>query len=169
MRTISLFLLVAAAPVALATTPAPPVAAQISAAEAEKAAAAFLQAFMSGDGTRMKEHFAEKVRIDGDMRFLSPAADQTVTRDQLAEGYGKFFERIGREKWAGLIKTVKPTLTRAAKDGEVVAFVKAGDFVYDLHFREAVRGARADLDEAIVFVFRDIGGKPMIVGHYADY
>jgi hypothetical protein len=169
MRTMWLFLRVAAAASAVAVTAVRPVAAQISGADAEKAAAAFLQAFVSGDVTRMKEHFAEKVRIDGDLRFLSPAADQTVTRDQLADGYGQFFERIGREKWTGLIKNAKPTLTRAAKDGEVVTFVKAGDFVYDLHFREAVRGARSDLDEAIVFVFRDIGGKPMIVGHYADY
>ena len=64
MRTMWLFLRVAAASSAVAVTAVPPVAAQVSGADAEKAAAAFLQAFVSGDGTRMKEHFAEKVRID---------------------------------------------------------------------------------------------------------
>lgn len=169
MRMNWLFLLIAVAPVGAIWTPARPAAAQASEGAADKAAAAFFQAFVSADVTRMKDHFAEKIRIDGDMRFLTPAPDQTVTRDQLAEGYDKFFERIGREKWTGLIKNAKPTLTRAAKDGELLAFVKAGDLVYDVHFREAIRGQRSDLDEAIVFVFRDIAGKPVIVGHYADY
>jgi hypothetical protein len=169
MRTILLAMLVAAAPIAVDRMAARPRAAQAPAAEVEKAAAAFLQAFLAADASRMKDYFADKVRIDGDMRFLTPAADGTVTRDQLADGYAKFFEKIGREKWTGVIKNAKPTLTRATKDGELLDFVRAADFVYDLHFREALRGQRSDLDEAIVFVFRDVAGKPAIVGHYADY
>jgi hypothetical protein len=161
--------LLLAVPTAVDRMPARPGARQTTVADAEKAAAAFFQGFVAGDVTRMKDHFAEKVRIEGDMRFLSPAADQTVTRDQLADGYGKFFEKIGREKWTGLMKNAKPTLTRAAKDGELLTFVKAGDFLYDLHFREALRGERSDLDEAILFVLRDVNGKPTIVAHYADY
>jgi hypothetical protein len=168
MRTTWLVLLLAA-PMAVDRMNARSEAPQASVADAEKAAAAFFQGFVAGDVTRMKDHFAEKVRIEGDIRFLSPAADQTVTRDQLADGYAKFFEKIGREKWTGLMKNAKPTLTRAAKDGELLSFVKAGDFVYDLHFREAVRGERSDLDEAILFVLRDVNGKPTIVAHYADY
>jgi hypothetical protein len=169
MRTILLAMLVAAAPSAVDRMPARPMAAQAPAAGAEKAAAAFLQAFLAADASRMKDSFADRVRIDGDMRFLTPAADGTVTRDQLADGYAKFFEKIGREKWAGVIKNAKPALTRAAKDGELLTFVKAGDFVYDRRFREALRGQRSDLDEATLFVFRDVAGKPAIVGHYADY
>jgi hypothetical protein len=136
----------------------------------DTAARAFFKAFTDADAQSMKAFLAEKVRMDGDLRFLPPnAPDGTITRDQLADGYTKLFGAIGREKWADIFRKVQPTLIRASKDGEVLAFVKAGDLIYDLHLREAIRGARSGLDDAVVFVWRVVDGKPRIVGHYADY
>jgi hypothetical protein len=110
------------------------------------------------------------VRFEGDMRVMPPKGpDGMLTRDQIADGYAKLFGGIGKEQWSDIFKKTQPTLVRAAKDGELVEFVKAGDWIYDVHLREAIRGARSGLDEAVVFVWRLVDGKPRIVGHYADY
>jgi hypothetical protein len=67
-------MLVAAAPIAVDRMHAHPDTTQAPATEAEKAAAAFLQAFLAAEASRMKDSFADRVRIDGDRRFLRMAS-----------------------------------------------------------------------------------------------
>jgi hypothetical protein len=132
----------------------------------------FLKAVTETDAKKMKGHFADKVLVAGDLRFVAPDAGRKpteVSKDQLADAYAKLFERIGRGKWTDLLKKVQPTLSKATKDGEYLEFVKAGDYVYDLHFREALKGRRKGLDEAVIFVFRKVDGRNRIVAHFADY
>ena len=139
-------------------------------AATDAAAKAFFKAFTEADAQGMKAFLAERVRWDGDFRLLPPSApDGTLSRDQLVDGYAKLSGAMGREKWTEIFRNVQPTLARASKDGEVLEFVKAGDLIYDLHLREAIRGARSGLDDAVVFVWRIVDGKPRIVGHFADY
>jgi hypothetical protein len=142
--------------------------------DAETAANEFLKTFIEADTANMKGHFAEKVIVLGTpVRFAAPDTKgkkpAEVTPEQLTTGYTKMFDQIGRDKWRETLKKVKPTLSKATKDGEHIELAKAGDYVYDLHFREAVRGKRAGLDEAVIFVFRKVGDKYRIVAHFADY
>jgi type I site-specific restriction endonuclease len=133
-----------------------------------------LKTFIEADALKMKGHFADKVLVMGTpVRFAAADAKRNkpaeLTAEQLAAGYAKMFDQIGRDKWNETLKKTKPTLSKATKDGEHIELAKAGDYVYDLHFREAVKGKRAGLDEAVIFVFRSVGGKYRIVGHFADY
>ena len=107
------------------------------------------------------------LRADG--RRLSGPRRSGEERRQLADAYSKLFERVPVEKWKQLLDKSKPSLLEAPADGEPVKFAKKGDYVYDLHFREAIKGQRAGLDEAVIFVFRKVDGKYRIVAHFADY
>jgi hypothetical protein len=144
--------------------------------QAESAAKALQQAFLTGDVPAMKTHFADKMRFIGDPRFLGeaggPQVQRDLTRDELAAAYTKFFDAISRPKWREFAAQAKPTITRAAKDGShpedttgvlPAAFIKAGEYVLELRF------PGTGLDEVILFVLRDVGGKWQVVAHWADY
>lgn len=140
--------------------------------QAKATAKQFFKVFTGADVEKMKEYFADQILFDGERRFIgrdkldNPAA---LTKRQLADAYSKLFERVPVEKWKQLLDKSKPSLLEAPADGEPVKFAKKGDYVYDLHFREAIKGQRAGLDEAVIFVFRKVDGKYRIVAHFADY
>ena len=132
----------------------------------------FLKAFADADVEKMQQHFADQVLFHGEPRFIGRAKldkPTELTKRQLSDAYAKLFKRVGREKWNQLFKKTKPTLTKATADGKPIHLAKKGDYVYDLHFREATKGKRAGLDEAVIFVFRKVDNKYRIVAHFADY
>jgi hypothetical protein len=148
------------------------VCAAAEADDVERVAAQFFEAFIHADVDKMGQHFADKVLFDGEEQFIGrEALDEPaeLTKTELSDAYRKLFKKIGRERWSGLLKRVKPTLSEVTEDEKPVRLAKAGDYVYDLHFREAIKGKRRGLDEAILFVFRKVDGKFRIVAHFADY
>ena len=149
---------------------------QPNAAQAEATAKALQQSFLSGDATAMKAHFADKVVFIGEPRFIGEGGrlqvQRDLTRDQLADAYVKLFDAMGREKWREATAQAKPTLTRATKDGShpddttgllPPAFIKTGEYMLEL------RLPGSGLDDVILFVLRDVGGKWQVVAHWADY
>ena len=146
------------------------------AAQADSTAKALQQAFLAGDATAMKAHFADKIVFIGDPRFLGEGGrlqvQRDLSRDQLTDAYTKLFDAMGREKWRELTAQAKPTLTRAAKDGShpedttgilPPAFIKAGEYMLEFRF------PGSGLDDVILFVLREVGGKWVVVAHWADY
>ena len=144
--------------------------------QVDATAKALQQAFLSGDATAMKAHFADKIIFIGDPRFLGEGGrihvQRDLTRDQLADAYVKLFDAMGREKWREATAQAKPTLTRAAKDGShpedttgllPPAFIKTGEYMLEL------RLPGTGLDDVILFVLREAGGKWQVVAHWADY
>jgi hypothetical protein len=151
-----------------ASQPAPP---------PEAVAKAFLDAFIAGDVTRMKEHFADKVHFVGDLRFLGEQTrgngERDVTREQLAAAYRTMLDAMGREKWTSLTKQLVPSLNRATKNGGhpedlngelPAAFVKTGEFLFELKFPN-----KTGLDDILLFVLKPEGGALKITSHWADY
>ena len=149
---------------------------QPNAAPAEAAGKALQQAFLAGDETAMKAHFADKIVFIGDPRFIGEGGrihvQRDLSRDQLTNAYARLFEAMGREKWREATAQVKPTLTRATKDGShpedtagllPPAFIKTGEYMLEL------RLPGSGLDDVILFVLRDVGGKWVVVAHWADY
>lgn len=150
--------------------------AQPNAVQAEATARALQQAFVAGDVAAMKEHFADKIVFIGDPRFIGEGGrlqvQRDLTRDQLTAAYEKLFEAMGRAKWTELVKQANPTLSRATKDGThpddttgllPPAFVKTGEYLFEL------RLPGSGLDDVVLFVLRDVGGKWKVVAHWADY
>jgi ketosteroid isomerase-like protein len=131
--------------------------------EIESVTKEFVQAFVEGDAEKMQPHFAPDVIVERD-------PERGVRKkEQLRDDYAKMISAIGRDRWSELFKKVKPTVVKAAADGEVFEFVKAGDYICDLHWRESREGQRNGLDEAVIFVFRLVDGKYKVIGHFADY
>ena len=139
-------------------------------------AQALQQAFQAGDAAAMKAHFADKIVFIGDPRFLGESPGRQVqrdlSRDQLADAYTKFYGAMGRENWRDLAARAKPTLTRSVKDGThsedttgvlPPAFIKTGEYMLEFRF------PGSGLDDVILFVLRDVGGKWQVVAHWADY
>ena len=170
MRTFALIL-------AVAVGQEPPSGHEAPAAAAT--AKAFSQVFAAADAAAMKGFFADHVLFAGDLRFVvGDSAGQThgqlgVTREQLADAYVRLFERVGQARWAALVKPASESLKLAGKDGDHLddpqqqlpaGFVKTGDYVYELRM-----AGRSGLDDALLFVFRPIGGKLVVVAHWADY
>ena len=149
---------------------------QSNTAQADATAKALQQAFVSGDATAMKAHFADKIVFVGDPRFIGEGPGRQVqrdlSRDQLTDAYTKLYEAMGRENWRELAARAKPTLTRAAKDGThsedttgvlPPSFIKTGEYMLEFRF------PGSGLDDVILFVLRDVGGKWQVVAHWADY
>jgi hypothetical protein len=143
--------------------------------EAEKLGAVIFEAFAAGDTEKLKASLPAKVLFLGEPRLIGIEPDGglqktpiDVEAEKLVAGYAKVIEKVGKEKWIEMTKKCKPTLEKATADGKPLPFVKAGDFVYDLHFREAIKGKARGLDEAILFVLRRVDGKFVVVGHFAD-
>lgn len=158
----------------------------------EAAAAAFLAALRTGDDRDLAQHFADTVRFEGEVRIVGdwrdgravlPATARKVaparaggsnhvavelSAADLAAGYARVVAGVTPARWQAMLERVQPTLTRVTADGEHVPFTKAGDYVYDLHLREAIKGHRSGLDEALLFVFRNVGDRHVIVAHWGD-
>ena len=138
----------------------------------EPVAQQFIKAFIDADLDGMQKYFADKVLFDGDPRFIGRKVlnnPTELTQRQLSDAYSRLFQHVGSDKWKSLLEKVKPTLVKSVSDGKPMKLAKQGDYVYDLHFREATKGKRAGLDEAVIFVFRKVGKKYQIVAHFADY
>ena len=167
----SVLSLVMSLPIAVSQTAAVP-----DAAQAEATTKSLLSAFTGCDAVKMKDHFADRVEFVGDPQFLGEDRGRQVhrdlTRDQLMAAYTKMFGGANCEQWTQLVKQSKPTLTRATKDGTHAedttgvlppAFVKAGDYVYELRF------PGSGLDDVILFILRPVGGQWKVAAHWADY
>jgi hypothetical protein len=142
---------------------------QIHAGEKEevtKVASLYLNAFKKANLKEMKKYFYKNLSFDGDKKFINK---NQLSKEELIKSYATLFNKIEKQKWSKVMDKVKPTIVKAQKDNEMFKAVKAGDYIYDLHFREAMKGKRRKLDEAIVFIFRKINGKYLIIHHYADY
>lgn len=139
----------------------------------ETVAAALKHAFVNADAKELKAYFAPKVLYIGEGRFIDPNVMKfneptEITAEKLSQSYAKFADRVGKDKWKVVFGKVNPTLKKAEKDGELFKPIKAGDFIYDLHFRESVKGKRNGFDEAVIFVFRKVDGKFKVVAHLND-
>ncbi|GAB4143182.1 MAG: hypothetical protein Tsb009_14120 [Planctomycetaceae bacterium] len=132
----------------------------------------FHKSVIKGDVKKMSRYFADQILFDGDGRVvgLGPLdAPVRLTKRQILDSYTKLIKRVGREKWTSLFKKTKPTLTVTVANGNPIKIARKGDYVYDLHSREAIKGKRNGLDEAVIFIFRKVKGKYLIVAHFADY
>ena len=140
---------------------------------------AFSQGLAAADVAAIKGFFAEHVLFAGDLRFVvGGSAGQShghlvVTREQLSDAYARLFDRIDQAKWKATLIGAVESLKLAVKDGDHLddpsgqlpaGFVKAGDYVYELR-----RPDRTGLDDALLFVIRPLGGKLLIIAHWADY
>ena len=154
----------------------PQTAAVPDAVQAEAATKSLLSAFTGCDVAKMKEHFADRVQFVGDPQFLGegrgPQVQRDLTREQLMAAYTKMFSGMSCEQWTLLVKQSKATLTRATQDGTHAedttgilppAFVKTGDYVYELRF------PGTGLDDVILFILRPAGGQWKVAAHWADY
>jgi hypothetical protein len=169
--------------------------AQAPAAPVQAFADSFLVALKRGDGGALAGFFADTVRFAGEGRLVSingmrgavelpvgarelePEPGMTWASNfraamlkgtDVSSGFARTVAEAGIERWQAVLNKVQPTLTRVSTDGDVYRHTKAGDYVYDLHVREANKGARANLDEAMLFVIRQRGTTMHIVVMWAD-
>jgi hypothetical protein len=119
----------------------------------------------------MKPFFHRTVRFQGDPRFLGKRGEKPYTVEtsptELARAYTELFRSKGKE-WREVLKKIEPTLSVARERGKPFQSVETNDWVYDLRFREALKGKRRGLDEAVIFVWRKVGDRYLIVSHYFD-
>lgn len=141
----------------------------------ESVAASFLHHYSTANARELGDFFAVKVAIHGDKGFLGTESrlprDEVVEvgNQELVEAYSTFFATVGVDRWTEMASKLKPTLVEAENADEPIPGVEVGDFVYDLHFREATKGKARGMDEAVIFVFRRVGAAYEIVAHYSDY
>ena len=139
----------------------------------EKITASFIKAFKNGDVVGMSKHFAEEVSFIGDPKFIGRQAGLdgpvVLSKKDLVESYTKLFKLVGHESWLKHTAKAQPTVV-VSKDGSELKWgVKKGDVICDMHFREANKGKRNGLDEAVIFVFRKTGDTYKVTFHLADY
>lgn len=180
--------------IAIATfTLTSPVHGQAPVADAQQSADSLMAALRRGDRLALKGLFADTVRFDGESRVVSlnggtppvvmPTTATararkpdwpenfvavTIPSSDLAAGYARIVEQITPARWSTVLAKVQPTLTLVESDGNPYEHARKGDYVLDLHLREAVKGKRAGLDEAMLFVLRRIGDRYVVVAHWAD-
>lgn len=157
----------------------------------DSSAATLLAALRTGDAAVLATLFDSTVRFDGEGRIVGeqregrlvlPASAQRLqapgerpsnfvaielSGQDLAAAYARLAQSRP-EPWGQLMAAVKPTLVRVTTDGEHYEHARAGDYVYDLHLREGLKGKRSGLDEALLFVFREVGGRYVVVVHWGD-
>jgi hypothetical protein len=162
---------------------------------AQAMADSFLVALRNGDGAVLARIFADTVRFAGEGRVISvngmrgtielPPGARSLEPEpgvvwaanfraaelkgtDMSAGFARVVAEAGLARWQSVMNKVMPSLTRVASDGELYRHTRAGDYVYDLHVREANKGARAGLDEAMLFVLRPTRGGFRIVVVWAD-
>lgn len=145
----------------------------ISSGGMEESMKDFLKAYTAANEQDMSAHYAESIKFLGDSKFLGkqePMVDPVaLTKGELSKNYERLFNLVGKDKWVKLVSSLKPSIQISKEGGEYKGIVKKGDIIYDLHFREALQGKRRGLDEAVIFIFRKVGDKYLVVGHIADY
>ena len=132
----------------------------------------FLKAFKNADTESMSKYYAESIKFLGDHKFTGKARSidpVELTKEELNRCYIKLFKLVKKERWAKLTANLKPTIEISKAGGLYKGLVKKGDIIYNVHFRQAVKGKDKGLDEAVIFIFRKISGKYLIVSHIADY
>ncbi len=139
----------------------------------EKTTAAFIETFKRADAEGMAKYFSENVKFVGDHRFIdrqeSLSKPIEISRSDLLESYNRLFALCGKEKWKRIVSKVKPSISVSENGGELKGYVKKGDVICDMNFREATKGKRNGVDEAVIFVFRREGDAYKVVFHLADY
>ena len=127
----------------------------------------FAEVFKKQDTNAMQKYFAAEVAFSGEHRFIGRKeplkAPVALTRKELVESYSALFEKVGKERWPKLANTFKVAIERIKNEGDYGSVGKVGDLVLIL------KGSAKDLDEAIMFVFRETDAGFLIVGHFADY
>jgi hypothetical protein len=145
----------------------------MSLAGSEESTQGLLKAYLAANAKDMSAYFSEDVKFLGDSKFIGKNVHMVdpiaLTKEELSKSYRQLFEKVGKEKWIKLLKNLKPTSQISKEGGEYKGMVKKGDIIYDMHLREALKGKRRGLDEAVIFIFRKIGDNYLIVGHVADY
>ena len=138
----------------------------------------FLAAFKKADIPMMSRYFASNILFLGDhkMFYKEDSSDTLVkkTKSEMIIAYNNIFKKVGVPKWSKYLLKVKPTFESYVTGEDYKKLLDLGlfekdDILYDLHFREAVKQKRIGLDEAVIFVFRKVENRYLVVGHFADY
>jgi hypothetical protein len=148
-------------------------------------------AFAASDFTALGKWFADTVLFDGEVQVLMKGASAgmtlydstvvvrsgeilergwiaaTLTSTALTTSYNHFANKVGRPRLTAILKQRPWKLLRSDRDGFPYRHVKAGDYVTFLHLR--TDEPPEVLDEAVVFVFRQVDGAYRIVAHLADF
>lgn len=142
--------------------------------EGSDRAKAFWASLAKADPAAMKDFYAEKVLVMRGSELLKPEwglpgggqrdKDLLVARDDLVAGYGRMFEKFGRERWAGIFTKIPP--------GKLL--------VEPLDMKDAPPGASKGAisltvftgpgDDRLLFVLdRNADGRWQVVAEAADY
>ena len=92
-----------------------------------------------------------------------------ATRDGLASSYERIVEKVDRERWTSIMRSTEPSILRADVDGVPHRYCRAGDLVVRFFVRDVNRANPESLDEAVLFVPRDVNGGLRVVAHFADF
>jgi hypothetical protein len=131
-------------------------------------AAVVVTSFQKGDVTGLVALCSHDVQIQGTPAGGGPGGVKRFS-DFYTEFFAKTIPAFGQDKWRKLVEKIQPTVTTAEQKDRPIEGVEPGDIVLDLHFREAIKGERNGLDEAVIFVLRKSEQGMKIVSHYADY
>jgi len=127
---------------------------------------AFLAALTAHDVASLGEFFSETVLVGGESGFAGAPASGFVEVDRgvLVEAYRSLFTRLGPAGWAAVMEARKPLLNVALHDGQHAGSSKTGDYIYEL-----VRPNTTKLEPILIFVFRKISGKYLIVAQHTTF
>lgn len=141
-----------------------------------KAYRPFLDAMASGDTDRLAKHYAAEVYVVSGSELLKPewkvgdaekgrSESQIVERGKLMEGYKAMIKMATKEEWTAAWKNPSHQIAvRILDAGDPAMQGKKGDAVL------TVSRLRADLDDTLTFVLRDVGeGKLLVVAERTDY
>ncbi|MDA3874660.1 MAG: hypothetical protein PF795_11965 [Kiritimatiellae bacterium] len=127
----------------------------------------FVEAFTKADIEEMKKFFAEEVAFVGEYRFIGlqePINKPVViSREKLTASYSELFKKVGEEKWKKLTESFNVVTEDLKKEGAYGGIGEVGDRVI------RIKGGLDDLDEAIIFIYRENNDGIEITGHFADY
>jgi len=138
----------------------------------------FFAAFKKAELATMSQYFSSEILFLGDHKFFyentKPDIVRKKTKSELIIAYHNLFNKVGLAKWSKLLNKVKPTLESYVTGDEYNKLLKTGlfkkdDILFDIHFREGIKLKRVGLDEAVIFVFRKVNDRYLVVGHFADY
>jgi hypothetical protein len=157
----------------------------------EAAAAAIHSAYITGDIDALQKWFADTLTFDGEVRVLVKQAGgqqelrdttvvlrdedvlrpgwiaATLTAPALADAYRALLQEIGSERFTEIVSGRPWKVMKIDRSGFPYPAVKAGDYIVVLHLRRD--SEPENLDEAVIFVLREVRGEQRVVAHLADY
>jgi len=145
-------------------------------ASLESATNGFFDAFIRGDALQLETYFSETVNFLGVYSLFSEDIPRTKQsekkRAEVLNAYQNLFNTIGKERWYDNMKKLRPSV-ESSVNNEYQRLQKQGlfrkkDIVYDLHFREMLKGERRGLAESQLFVFRKTEHAYKIVAIFSD-